>query len=447
MQYKRTSTVEITGSAFFARKSTGDLKKDREFLFNNVSYPFRNPGSHHDELNDHQMQWGIWWYDYNNEDKIYYVFGKEDHAYKGQEGFVAPDQIHTRIKGGNYAVFSIEKGENYFETAANAYQLAWYVFNVWVPFNLKVKDRLGFTYEMFDRDHVWLYLPLLRGMDGIQIEKSQPVEIDDLVDYIDKNILYDLTVNQVVDYSGKSSPDVRNQFMSCYKISISDYILWRKCLFLLEMLYRGKITVEELKDRYHYRSPAALEREYLNIKKTIDAAMKMTDIDEYYEKNHHNLKIEYETLEAFDIAGKCIISGSETEKDIPGTSAYWMEHQCDLLKKNAWADSGDIISLCMTELAEVRKSNPLYAHYLGPVMKEEAELPEGMKKIHIDGGKYSIFSLEKMENQELSEVYRALYLMVCQVWARRNRIVLDNVSRISFFRYKDGILSCYLPIF
>jgi len=163
---------------------------------------------------------------------MYYVFSKEDGAFQGQEGFVGPDRIHTSIKGGNYAVFSIEKGENYFDTAANAYQLAWYVFNV-----------------------------------------------------------------------------------------------------------------------------------------------------------------------------------------------------------------------CMTELTEVRKSNPSCACYLGTVIKEETELPEEIKKIHIDGGKYMVFSLKKKEHEELSEVYRALYLMVYQVWAKRNRILLDNVTKISFFLYKDGILFCYLPIF
>lgn len=184
----------------------GVIKSALRYPLKNVSYPFRNPGSHHEELNNPEPQWGIWWYDYNDEDKMYYVFGKEDGAFQGQEGFVGPDRIHTSIKGGNYAVFSIEKGENYFDTAANAYQLAWYVFNVWVPFNLKVQDRMSFTYEMFDKDHVWLYLPLLRGMGGIQIIKNKPVEIHDLAEYIDKNILSNLTVNQVVDYSEESSP-------------------------------------------------------------------------------------------------------------------------------------------------------------------------------------------------------------------------------------------------
>ena len=54
---------------------------------------------------------------------------------------------------------------------------------------------MGFTYEMFDKDHVWLYLSLFRGMGGIQIIKNEPVEIHDLAEYIEKNILSNLTAN------------------------------------------------------------------------------------------------------------------------------------------------------------------------------------------------------------------------------------------------------------
>ena len=172
---------------------------------------------------------------------------------------------------------------------------------------------MGFTYEMFDKDHVWLYLPLLRGMGGIQIIKNKPVEIHDLADYIDKNILSNLTVNQVVDYFGESSPNVRNQFMSCYRISISDYIVGRKCLVLRELLDKGKITEKDLKDRYHYESPETLEQAYLKVKNKLEAAGEITDFNDFYENNQHNLKIDQETLEGFDIAGKCIVAGRNKE--------------------------------------------------------------------------------------------------------------------------------------
>ena len=445
MEYKKLPDIIIEG--YPMRVDDGEQTD----LLKEVAYPFRHPGSRAD-LHCEEKQWGVWWHDRKRGNSLCYVMGTQaDETKEPAKGYV-----RVRLSRGNYAVFSVERGRDYFDIANTSREMAWYVFHVWQMINHKQTDKMGFTYEAFDKERSYLFVPLLKGFGGIEIERDMGGNmIEELARYVDEHILENIDINTVISHFGRSAFYCRDRFQSCYKISLPDYIRRKRMYVLSQKMADGEITGEDLVNTYGFASAEQFRREfYEEFKvepeqyKTI--TMELIDLKKYYTFNFRRLKKSERVLEDFQFAGKVIKSGEnkqELDLDVPGIAEFWMEND------DSGAGGGKVALYESETIASGRqdtyKEKIVYNYVLGPVVREGEEIPEGTHLITISGGKYAVFENTDadIEEESLAERIRLMMRCIDHVWIYDNWMRTDFQSRVSFLYYEDKKLYYFVPLY
>ena len=141
---------------------------------------FLNPNGNKDQI-------GFWWSDVK--DKLFYVLG-----YKMYSTYDVPKDADVfHFDGSDYAVFSVERGDNLGETLLAHRMMVYYVMMVWQRINNKIGNKMTYTYEVFGRNYTYLYLPLWKGMPQEEAENaSYSTGLDDWIKYIDRHIKEEL---------------------------------------------------------------------------------------------------------------------------------------------------------------------------------------------------------------------------------------------------------------
>ena len=448
LEYQNVDTVIIDG--YPIRPVHGNQTD----LLGDVAYAFCHP-SCHVNLNLPEEQWGVWWHDAERDGTLYYLMGPRAEQYQEKhEG-----RVQLQIRGGNYAVFSVEKGQDYFDIAHTSRELAWYVFNIWRVLNRKTMDRMGFTYEKFDGEKAYLYIPLLKGMDGIELERDSEHSIEKIVQYVDEHILENISVEDVISQFGYSDFYCRDRFQSCYKISLPDYIKRKKLYVLAQKWSDGEIKEEDFVLKYNFRSFRQFKRDFVREFKTEpqnyhDVAMNLFSLKEYYEDHMREISISVVELDEFQMIGKIIKSGdnkTEVDLDVPGIAGFWMENDFPSLDGTAYdTKKGEItekVSL-YESVKESARQKQICNYILGPIRKGGEEVPEDMHIFTVEGGKYAVFESVQNESgeEDLTETIRMMIRCVDHVWIHDNWVRTDFRSRISFLYYKNKKIYYYVPI-
>lgn len=445
MEYKKLPDVVIEGYPMRA------VNGDETDLLDEVAYPFRHPGSRVD-LHCKEKHWGVWWHDRERGNHLCYVMGtRADETKEPEKGCV-----RVKITGGDYAVFSVERGRDYFDIANTSREMAWYVFHVWQMINHKQTDKMGFTYEAFDSEKSYLFVPLLKGFGGIEIEKDMGGNmIEELARYVDEHILENIDIDTVISHFGRSSFYCRDRFQSCYKISLPDYIRRKRLYVLCQKMEDGEITGEDLIQNYGFLSVEQYRREFykefrVEPEQYKSVTLELIDLKEYYTFNFRRLKKSERMLESFRIAGKIIKSGEnrqELDLDVPGIAEFWMENDFPGLGggKAALYESEIIAS----GRQDTYEEKIVYNYVLGPVVTGEENLPEDMHPITVSGGKYAVFENTEadIEGESLAERIRLMMRCIDHVWIYDNWMRTDFQSRVSFLYYEDNRLYYFVPIY
>lgn len=444
MEYKRIKTMVIRGYILPPEKM------DPQWMF--CAYPFLYRSSQIDLHKEHK-QWGVWWHDKNNPENMVYVVGEPTKEYTE----LPENMQEIEIKGGNYAVFSVERGADYYDIVHTMRSLSWYVFRIWCPLNEKRMDDMGFIYEAFDQEKLYFYVPLVKGYGGIELEKDKSRIVEKIAGYVDEHVLEDMDVNQVIAHFGRSDFYCRDRFQICYKISLPEYMEKKRLYVLAQKMKQGKIRKEDLPD-YHFSSEQAFRQAFYEAfqEKTenyrnID--MELINLDQYYMENFSRLTIEEKEIEDIYIAARIIKSGDDKNSldlDIPGISSFWMEN--DFMDSGeSLLDSGEGKIALYAGMKGKKADFETYHYVLGPVIreKEQENLSESFYPIRIKGGKYVVFSSgeQKDQGEALTDVLRMMMRCIDQVWIYDNWIRTDFQNRVSFFYYKEHKAYYYVPVY
>ncbi|MBS6723552.1 MAG: helix-turn-helix domain-containing protein [Clostridiales bacterium] len=473
MEYKKVEDVVIEG---YPIRVSGREDVD---LMDEAAYPFRHPSGNVD-LHCAQKQWGVWWHDRQRGNTLCYLMGPQ--ADSGE--MVREKHVRLKLSGGDYAVFSVERGADYYNIADTAQELAWYVFRIWSVMNRKQTDKMGFTYEVFDKDRTYLYVPLLKGFGGIDFESEINGNlIEKLVQYVDEHILDPIDVDEITEYFGRSDFYCRDRFKACYRISLPDYIRRKRCYVLACGLKDGTVTEKELIRKYGYRSREQFDRTFrkefdTDSENCENVTVELIDLQEYYDWNFRRLKWSERTLPGFSFTGKVIKSSGdreETDLDMPGLAEFWMENDFPEMKGSEYEGRTPKAALYRTQVTAVSKNarrkekndgiapgekdrknqeKIIYQYVLGPVVKEatvkeKENIPANMQYVHVPGGKYMVFENKEadIEEESLAERIRLMVRCVDHIWIYNNWMRTDFQSRVSFFYYREGRLYYCVPLY
>ena len=144
------------------------------------------------------------------------------------------------VQGGRYAVFSYERPEDDRAIPLMQRMLSRYVFQEWIPVNRKATNTMGYTYERFTSERVYLYLPIAYGMDyGSELRKLQ-WGVEEWASHIDELIDVDLNAEVLANLEGYSAKNYIDVFSMYYGLTPSVYIRRRR-LYLAEEQLRQAV--------------------------------------------------------------------------------------------------------------------------------------------------------------------------------------------------------------
>ncbi|MDO4977373.1 MAG: helix-turn-helix domain-containing protein [Eubacteriales bacterium] len=441
LEYKIVEDVTIEGYLVrIPKEKTIDLMWD-------VAYGFRHP-NHRNDLRCSENTWGIWWADEKDEYRTHYLMGQKVDPKTPAD----PEKVRMTISGGKYAVFSVSRGKNYFDTANNAREMTWHAFYSWQILSKKETDKWGFTYEMFDEEKAYLYIPLISGYGGIEREKEiSSHTIDHIIKYIDENILTEKDFDKAISKISNHDIFYREQFQSCYNISLSDYI-WKKKLYVLaQKIYAEEISKIDIARKYRFGSIKEYEKEFKKAFGVPSCKYQSVNIDlinmeEYYEENFDKIAIEKVTIPEIRMVGKIIKSRTDRKSidlDLPQMTAYWMKNKYDCLLNTPLADEKRKIAIFH---AIMKEDDFSFDYVLGPVLEQEIAYPEELEEITIASGDYYVFSY-KFSDGNLTEEVRNMIRCIDHVWMYRNWMRTDFTSRVCFYYYDGSKVYYYVPVY
>lgn len=448
MQYRRTEEIRIE-----ADKIPYESEKVLD-VYEEIAYAYEHPEKY-THWEEKEAKIGVWWC--GEDQKLYYLMG----TVVPKRIQIKEDKIEVVIPEGNYAIFSIEKGKNQKEIAQISKALSYYIRGEWARLNEKVIDYMEYIYEVFAEDRCYIYIPLLKGMGGIEMQSRTGREIDTWIDYIDEHIYEELSARKIAENFYYSTNHFCDVFEMYYGISLSDYIYRRKLYWIARELKQESIDVEDVVEKYHFRSmkyfrEAFIKEFHVQPEEYNKADASVRDLAQYYLHNKNRLKISYEYIDSFYMIGDALKTNEAREKDgedIPGLSAWYFQHDFSGNKrKSSKYLSGkkeDKVSLWMEQKDE--NGNKTYSYILGSVVDNISDIPDDildeMQPIFVSGGKYAVFETEeRSDKKELKEAYHMLTICALYGWVKEYRVRVD-FHRITFMRYKKNKLYAYVPIY
>lgn len=428
-------------------------------------------------------RYGLWYCD--EEQKLHYLFGPV--LRKGERK--KKSMTRVRMRAANYAVFSFDRMDSEEENLKFTRLLHQYIFGEWIPMNGKITDQKSCTFVKCSEDRVELFVPILRGMYGQETITEKDWKIAGWCRYIDEHISEDLTVRKLAGKWSYSEPNFRMIFEMYYGIDPEEYIR-KKRLYLAASALHAGASAEEVISLYHFSSAEDFENQFLqefgaHMKDFKALDVEPVDLIEYYQHYKKSVHIKFRNLLPQKAAVKLLdrkeeivreeekdsverredtkgpeegkkedSSGKEDRKivskeDIPRTAAFWFTHDFECLKGTEYEiDERERPSRIFIWKDEpvIENGEAFYDYYLGPIVRKEAGIPEGMVEITIPGGNYAVFrTANPSDKDDLTETYRMLTRVAFGGWIDECRFRVDY-TRPTFVNYKRQKLFFYVPV-
>lgn len=400
--------------------------------------------------------YGLWHYDENM--NPYYLFGPE--LTKGQRRKKIMTRI--RVREADYAVFSFERKETEEDNRGFTRMLGQYISREWIPMNEKVQDSRGYMFARFDPERISLYVPILHGMYGKDIITEVNWQVAEWCRYIDEHLHEDLNVHDLALRWRYSEMNFRMIFSMYYGMDPDEYIQKKRLYLAASAIHKG-MSIADVLAEYNFTSREEFEKQFMEEFEVMpedhkEFKMEALDLIEYYQQYKKSVHIKFRDILPLKAAVKQLDRDEEIvwdqeelvrKEDIPRTAAYWFTHDFDCLKGSDYEmDERERPSRIFIWKNEpvIINGEAVYDYYLGPVVKKDAGIPEGMEELTIDGGTYAVFRTENLSDKDdLPETYRMLTRVAFGGWINECRYRVDY-SRPTFINYKRQKLFFYVPI-
>lgn len=351
------------------------------------------------------------------------------------------------IPKGQYAVFRIPVAESREKTLARQRMLVRYVFKEWLLINRKVTNRMGVTYEYFDREWTGLCVPLIKGMNGYETVTEEKWSGDFWIEYINEHIRENLTTERLASFFNYSETIFRTTFFSKYGMTAADYILKRRLILAAEEIEQGKGRADRIARKYGFSSLERLkELFYQNFdvrsEEVHNIDFSVIDLPEYYESNRQRFRITAVKLEDFYVEGYHIRSiQEENVYDIHEVTSYWFRYY--------QKEKEDAVYALWDRLPQDSQEKENYGYFIGRQStsgRKRSSLDRNHRLIHVSGGSFVVFETsDERDDDNLREKYAMLERCAFYRWIRENRIRYDE-KRITFAACKNHKLYFYVPV-
>ena len=436
LEYTTIDPIRMGGYPVVPRKG------NETDLLEEVAYGLLHPLGNF-KVGNTKDQIAMWWHD--NECNMYYlmgpVFGPEEEV---PEGMTA-----VSIPAADYAVFSTERKSDSEEMAKTIKMLAKYVFKEWAVENQKKMDKMGYTFERYQEEKAYLYIPLLKEEPKSKKEKDKVYSVDVWTKYIDDHILENPTPQELAETFHYSVQHFRHIFRLYYDIPVSDYIRKRKLQLAAEEIRQGRKLLE-VAMKYNFKTPAgftrAFEKEFnMTPSAYRQGEFEVVDLERYYSQYKQSLKVSFVRLKELKMIGHTIIPNRGDDVDIPAQVYYWLDRDFPCLENTRFS--------CNRERREDKIAMWYHdpeciniEYILGPVVENFEGVPDDMRKVVISAGKYAIFETSRQSDKEdLPETIRMFTRCVFYGWIKEYRERVD-LMRFTFERYIDNKVYIYVPV-
>lgn len=429
LSYEETNGVTVTGYPIPLKNGNNtDLMEEVAYALNH------SEGLANLDLKCDEEHYGIWWH--NKYGRCHYLWAK-----KGDNCSLGSASV--MITGGHYAVFSFKRKENHKETAKISRMLARYIFKEWKFINNKSLDTMGFTYEKFDKERAYIYVPILKQEIG-----GERQNIDKWITYIDNHIKENLAIKNIAQTMHYSEKSFREVFQMYYNMSPSVYILRRRLCLVAGQIQQHPRKETKILEKYLFKSKVDFEKHFIqefgvSYNEYDKISFEVVDLKQYHKEYKELLEVKFQTIQEIMAMVKPIKKPQikEEEINIPGLAAYWFKHKMKNFEQEI-VDKVALWDLVYGENAEDTR----YEYVLGPVLSEKQSVSTSLKVVSIESGKYAIFKTKnKSDLKELEEIFRMMTRCVFYGWTKENRERLD-IERITFVRFYDEKLYFYVPV-
>ena len=400
------------------------------------------------------------------------------------EGTADIQKVTQVIQGGNYAVFSYKRPEHARDIPLMSRILARYIFKEWVPVNRKMTDMLGFTYEIFDDERVYIHVPMLPGMDiGTELSEGD-LNISGWAKYIDEHIKEDLTTESLARIAGYSPDNYRDVFQLYYGLTPSKYVLRRRLYLAREELEKedkGSMTgqtgagfakqnnvgaaqtseeVEKIAKSYNFTSYERLMELYKEefgqgnacTDDNIVFSGSSLDLGDYYESNIDQIKVRIKRIGRARFVLNQITESSESgsRSGILGLVSYWLRNDFDdfeRIKGSLVPDGNSFEKVYIWgDDPNYENGKASYSYYIGGILNEGEDVPERYVSEEILGGKYAVFSTRRdTDAHDIEGAFIMMHRMAFGTWLQKNRFRVDITKR-TFVRWSHEKFYFYVPL-
>ncbi len=409
---------------------------------------------------------GIWTFD--EKGAMFYCIG----SLAGSENN-RPDRIRQDISGGQYAVFSAASTGDDAKDTIISRMLVRYAMNEWRVVNHKETNRQGYTFEVFDKDRLYLYLPLL-GNFGDNDHWTAGMQASLFREYIDRNITEEIKINEYAGKNHYTERWLRDSFRNIYGMTPVRYIDSRRLKLAAKEFQAGKDDKDQILGRYHFSSLNSFARKFINYYGVSYREYRETEATllgtiPLYPGSKEQIRIRRVNLPAIRTALHPLTMYPEyTEvSDYPGLVTFWFTHEW------TWNDKGynlkstgkiDRIFLYDVHLFEKKKGKKL-SYPIGMVLEEmeagkeedslppraksrnnSSRIPKGYREQILQGGPYICFEPESpCQSGNLLELYQQMESVIFLKWYYENQLIISTTKE-KIVRYRDGKIVFYLPL-
>ncbi|MGN0708622.1 MAG: helix-turn-helix domain-containing protein, partial [Anaerovoracaceae bacterium] len=431
---------------------------------------------------------GIWWYD--SDAQLHYIYGPVDKRYDSpripenaerEDAYHmlarGVDKIRVDLDGGYYAVFSTARKADGKEAAADFRVMTRYALDEWLPENGKITDQTLCTYEYFDEEKEYLFLPIVFGSSSHTSAVPEEWGVASWTRLIDEKITEPITAKSIAEQVYYSEKNFNEVFSTYYGMTPHEYISKKRIYLAADELSRkntgGAITDDDIREtaaRYFFRSCEALKKaimcEFGEDVRSLSSVpdMEMTDLNEYYEHYNGDLRITYHNMEPLSVTlmenpGSAGVSAY----DIPDIIAYWFSHDsADIGKaspKSVNIRKADKVFI-WDDKPTVENGENVYGYMIGnvcakhdatqgqdaPAQGQTAAAHGNSAAAHIDGGRYAVFqTYDDDDTGAIAETCRKMSRLAFGGWVHEFRYRVD-FQRYTFIRLTKGKMRFYVPI-
>ena len=423
----------------------------------------------HVELDALEEWYGIWWFDRKEKEQLKYLTAA---APSCERGFHDCSLETVVIPEDEYAVFSCKRRENAQENALAARLLARYALTEWKLLANKRPNSMGWTFERFDRERNYLYVPIIDLEEDTVSIPNRSSGVDTWAVYIDKHIREDLTLSSLAGMAHYTVKSFRDIFTMYYAIDPVEYIQKRRLYEAAGELSRccsmadgseKKIDGRKLRriaEKYRFPSFKIFQEQFREeFHEEPESYQSIhfgaVDLNQVYEQNKEQLTVTLEMMEDLYFVGKAIKSGSPEQdyQDISMLASFWFREDYPELKK--MMPDGNLEGITKAALWDSRTSETdgetLYEYMLGPVTNGRSlicseGLPEGFRCYHLRGGRNMVFSTqEPSDREQLTGAFRLLTRCAFFGWIREHFYQYDG-ERLTYVKYENEKLYFYVPV-